>query len=97
MRTRATNALLSAVLADGGARLLRDVARCPDRGGVLPHSLQPECGCSELNECRAGRGSTPGRVTLDDCLLCAAGRQEDVRVDSLELGVARLDAGQVSE
>ena len=51
---------------------LRDaVLACPDRGDVLPVSLQPECGGGgELSECRAGKGTVPGRVTLRDCLNC---------------------------
>ena len=36
------------------------VAACPDRGGSLPVSVQPECGCAELYECRAGQGGDPG-------------------------------------
>ncbi len=51
-------------------RALDLVASCPDRGPVLPISLQPECGCAELSGCRAGRGTAPGRVTLRDCLAC---------------------------
>jgi hypothetical protein len=51
-------------------RRLALVRECPDRGGVLPVSLQPECGCAELTECRRGRGRRPGRVTLDECLEC---------------------------
>jgi hypothetical protein len=52
---------------------LRSVMACPDRGPVLPVSLQPECGmCGELTECRAGKGQLPGRVTLDDCLHCVS-------------------------
>ena len=51
------------------------VNACPDRGGVLPISLQPDCGCQggELSECRASKGAIPGRVTLQDCLACQAG------------------------
>lgn len=54
------------------------VVACPDRGPVLPISLQSECGCGggpELTECRAGRGrrDRPGRVTLRECLACRAG------------------------
>jgi hypothetical protein len=53
--------------------LLARVSACEYRGPVLPHSLQPEgCGCGELTECRAGKGKVPGRVTLRDCLACAA-------------------------
>ena len=54
---------------------LRDaVLACPDRGPVLPVSQQADCGCRgrELTECRAGGGSTPGRVTLADCFACRA-------------------------
>lgn len=46
------------------------ISSCPDRGSVLPHTLQPECGCAELTECRAGKGSKPGTVTLAECLAC---------------------------
>jgi len=46
------------------------VNACPDRGPVLPVSLQPPCGCAELSGCRAGKGAMPGRVTLRDCLAC---------------------------
>lgn len=50
------------------------VNACPDRGRVLPISLQDDCGCAgkELSECRAGKGSVAGRVTLRDCLACMA-------------------------
>ena len=51
-------------------RTLDLVSVCPDRGPILSVSLQPACGCAELSECRAGRGATPGRVTLHDCLTC---------------------------
>src|SRR5947209_1882569 len=51
---------------------LEAVTSCPHRGSVLPVSLQPGCGCRELSECRAGRGTTVGRVTLRDCLACIA-------------------------
>ena len=51
-------------------RLLPLVAACPDRGSVLPVSIQAECGCGELSECRAGKGNYPGRVTLQDCIDC---------------------------
>ena len=48
---------------------------CPDRGGVLPLSLQDTSGCCgggpELSGCRAGKGAVAGRVTLRDCLACA--------------------------
>ena len=53
---------------------LSAIAACADRGSVLPHSLQPECGCAELTECRNGRGRIPGRVTLRDCLACICSR-----------------------
>src|SRR4051812_3325619 len=46
---------------------LRDaVNACPDRGPVLPISLQDDCGCRgrERSECRAGKGEVAGRVTL---------------------------------
>jgi len=56
------------------AVILAAVNACPDRGGALPVALQPECGCAELTECRAGLGSRPGRVTLADCLACRAAR-----------------------
>jgi hypothetical protein len=54
--------------------LLGSVACCRHRGGVLPHWLQAECGCGELNLCGAGRGTIPGRVTLRDCLACVSTR-----------------------
>src|SRR5260370_38996799 len=50
--------------------ILTEVSNCPHRGALLPLPLQPECGCSELTECRVGRGAHPGRVTLHDCLAC---------------------------
>lgn len=49
------------------------VNACLDRGPVLPLSLQPAGCCGpgpEVSECRAGKGSIPGRVTLRDCLAC---------------------------
>jgi hypothetical protein len=52
---------------------IRDaVNACPDRGSVLPLSMQEDCGCRgrELSACRAGKGEAPGRVTLRDCLAC---------------------------
>lgn len=54
--------------------MLSFVAACPDRGSVLPHMKQPECGCAELTECRAGKGppNRPDAVTLDECLKCVA-------------------------
>lgn len=62
---------------DGKAALLPLVAACPDRGSVLPHALQPSCGCAELTECRAGRGKRRGRVTLAECLACVAGSSRE--------------------
>jgi hypothetical protein len=53
--------------------VLAAISACPHRGPVLPMSLQPECGCSELSECRAGEGAEPGRVTIQDCLSCMLG------------------------
>ena len=55
------------------------VNACPDRGSVLPISRQDDCGCRgrELTECRAGRGTHPGKVTLADCLACKAARIDD--------------------
>jgi hypothetical protein len=50
--------------------LLCSVRLCSHRGALLPQRLQPECGCAELTECRAGRGSHAGRVTLQDCVAC---------------------------
>ena len=51
------------------------VNACPARGPVLAISLQDDCGCrgQELSSCRQGRGTTPGRVTLRDCLACRGG------------------------
>jgi hypothetical protein len=50
------------------------VNACPSRGPVLPISLQDDCGCAgkELSECREGKGQVAGRVTLRECLACAA-------------------------
>ena len=45
--------------------LLSEIRTCPDRGNVLPHSQQPECGCAELTDCRVN-----GPVTLSQCLRC---------------------------
>ncbi len=53
-------------------RVLANVAACPQRGRILPHTLQPECGCAELTECLAGRGHHPGRVTVRDCVACVS-------------------------
>lgn len=50
-------------------RVLEAVRTCPDRGPVLPTSSQPECGCAELTECRAGGGPSSG-VTLEACVRC---------------------------
>jgi hypothetical protein len=55
------------------ARALARVAACAHRGPVLPVSQQPECGCAELSECRAGKGRVPGRVVLSDCVRCVGG------------------------
>jgi len=59
---------------DQRAALAR-VAACPDRGGVLPISQQPEgCArCGELSECRRGLGAVAGRVSLRECLACCQG------------------------
>jgi hypothetical protein len=58
---------------------IRDAVNlCPDRGPVLPISMQDDCGCRgrELSACQAGKGEIPGRVTLRDCLACKSlGRQ----------------------
>lgn len=57
-------------------RVVREkVLACPDRGGILPISMQPEnCRkCGEKSECRAGKGAIPGRVTLRDCFACQGG------------------------
>ena len=51
------------------------VHACPHRGPVLPVSQQPECGCAELTECRAGKGIRPGGVTLRECLDCQGAAQ----------------------
>lgn len=55
-----------------GDRLLRAVATCADRGGVVPHTRTAGCACPELTECRAGRGESPHGATLDECLACRA-------------------------
>jgi hypothetical protein len=54
------------------ARGLAAVHNCPDRGSVLPWADQPECGCAELSECRAGLGRA-GAVTLEECVRCRCG------------------------
>lgn len=47
--------------------VLDAVASCRERG----RSVQPTCcNSAERTECRAGRGATPGLVTLDECLGC---------------------------
>lgn len=53
---------------------LAKILVCEERGGVLPLSLQADCGCKgkELSECRSGKGKVAGRVTLADCLACVA-------------------------
>jgi hypothetical protein len=51
-------------------RILIGVAECPHRGGVLPVSFQPECGCRELTECRLGKGAPRPGVTLAECIAC---------------------------
>jgi hypothetical protein len=53
--------------------ILAAIVACPDRGEVLPHTQQPECGCAELTRCRAGKGATPGSVTTTDCVVCQLG------------------------
>lgn len=68
--------------------MIRDaVLSCPDRGSVLPLSLQDDCGClgRELTECRAMRGITPGRVTLRECLRCRAGETDVLGDAPLEI------------
>jgi hypothetical protein len=57
-------------------RALGRVRDCPDRGPVLPLSLQPAGCCGpgpEVSACGAGKGAVPGRVTLADCLACVDG------------------------
>jgi len=54
--------------------VLASIASCVNRGMVLPVSLQPECGCAELTECRAGRGAGAGGVTLQECIACVVER-----------------------
>ena len=62
---------LQTLVTPRAVRLAR-VHACPDRGSVLPVSMQDECGCQgkELSECRKRKGKHPGRVTLRDCLSC---------------------------
>jgi hypothetical protein len=62
---------------DRAGHLQRDrlalVSACPDRGRVLPVSMQPPgCPRCELSECLAGKGKTAGRVSLRECLECLA-------------------------
>lgn len=57
------------------AESLEAVKNCPSRGPTLPHTLQPDCGCAELSECRAGKGTVPGRVTLQNCIECQGAAQ----------------------
>ena len=57
--------------------LLGAVTTCQYRGEILPHRLQTECGCGELNHCRVGHGAIAGRVTLRDCLACVSARLND--------------------
>jgi hypothetical protein len=66
---------------------LAAVADCPYRGAILPVSNQPDCGCSELTECRSGRGARPGLVTLQDCLACVVQRREQETADPAVLGL----------
>lgn len=65
-----SNGLLMSSMPDTAK--LKVIAKCPDRGSVLPHPRQPECGCAELTECRQGKGKEPGAVTLSDCLACVS-------------------------
>lgn len=66
-------ARMAATPTPGQAAVLARVSACPDRGGVLPISMQdPGCGCGELSECFRGKGKTPGKVGLRDCLACMA-------------------------
>jgi hypothetical protein len=65
--------LTEIVFGDESGKILAAVGSCPVRGMVLPVSAQSECGCGELAECRAGKGNVPGRVSMDDCLVCRIG------------------------
>lgn len=56
---------------DMARAVLAAVAACPHRGSVLPVGRQPECGCAELTECRAGKGRRAGEVTRAECMECA--------------------------
>jgi hypothetical protein len=51
-------------------RVLAVVRCCPDRGSVLPHTRQPECGCAERTECRATAEAARDGVTLEECIRC---------------------------
>jgi hypothetical protein len=63
--------------------MLAAVSACRHRGRTLPHSIQAECGCGELTECRSGRGKVTGRVTLRDCLACiSAGEPAGTTADA---------------
>jgi hypothetical protein len=66
-----TRNALRGTTADAMARVLSAVWNCSERGSVLPHTHQPECGCAELTACRAGRGHA-GAVTLEECVRCRA-------------------------
>jgi hypothetical protein len=56
------------------------VLGCPSRGSVLPLSMQREgCRACELTECKDGRGTFPGRVTLLDCISCQTDRLQPAR------------------
>ena len=59
------------------AGVLAEVAVCPERGSSLPATFQPDCGCSELTECRGGRGVMAGLVALQDCLACVVKSRGD--------------------
>jgi glycosyltransferase involved in cell wall biosynthesis len=61
-----TNLLQSVAVARVGPA----VTACPHRGRSLPVE---GCGCgggAELTECKIGKGVSPGKVTLRDCLTC---------------------------
>src|SRR5438309_1573540 len=57
------------------------IKSCPYRGSVLPISIQPSCGCSELSECGLRKGNTPGRVSLGDCMRCVVSKPSEVDQD----------------
>lgn len=57
------------------SQVLLAVRTCPDRGSVLSHTVQPECGCAELTACHAGLGRGragvgAGAVSLEECVRC---------------------------